>query len=173
MGWVYLDDKFTEHPKIVAAGGDAAWLFICGLAYTNRNGMDGVIPKLMVSRLSDRKNVKKLAENLLRVHLWHDMGDHYLIHDYDRWNEQSIQRTLKAKHAAQTRWNNRNGDAQASSEHMPEHDSSTCLAGVRAHAQTMLNICPPQAPSPISIPTPHLSSNGRAVDNFREEEKNA
>lgn len=36
MAWIYLDDHFPDHPKIVLAGGDGAWLFVCGLGYCKR-----------------------------------------------------------------------------------------------------------------------------------------
>ena len=82
MPWVRLDDGFTEHPKIVAAGGDAAWLHVCALAYSNRNLTDGTIPKGVLVRLSDRKEPQKLALRLCDNGLWIDEGDRWRIHDF-------------------------------------------------------------------------------------------
>ncbi|MCW2768361.1 MAG: hypothetical protein JWO11_4320, partial [Nocardioides sp.] len=84
---------FPEHRKVVAAGGDAAWLHVCALAYASRNLTDGLIPAGVVPRLSDRKQPKKLADKLESIGLWHAADhdcprcprpgpDEYVIHDY-------------------------------------------------------------------------------------------
>ncbi|MFG2001738.1 hypothetical protein ACGFNU_21560 [Spirillospora sp. NPDC048911] len=91
--YIKLNDALPEHRKIVAAGGDAGWLHVCGLAYASRNLSDGRIPIGMVPRLSDRKQPDKLAKKLCEVRLWHAVGhdcdrcpqpadDEYVIHDY-------------------------------------------------------------------------------------------
>lgn len=95
MGDTYIkvNDALPEHRKIVAAGGDAAWLHVCALAYSSRNLTDGRIPAGVVPRLSDRKQPAKLAKKLTEVRLWHAAGhdckrcpqpssDEYVIHDY-------------------------------------------------------------------------------------------
>jgi hypothetical protein len=95
MGDTYIkvNDALPEHRKIVAVGGDAAWLHICAIAYCSRNLTDGRIPMGVVPRLSDRKRPEKLAARLAEVRLWHTAGhdcdrcpqpgpDEYLIHDY-------------------------------------------------------------------------------------------
>lgn len=144
MGWVYLDDRFPEHPKVEAAGGDAAWLFICALAYTNRrNAFDGIIPKSVVARLSDRKNATGLARKLVEVRLWHDRGDHYEIHDWKVWNEQAMKRRVAAKKGAAARWANAdaersdmrshsegNAPADADAMHSPKPQTPPITAGV-------------------------------------------
>lgn len=91
--YIKMSDKLPEHRKIVAAGGDAAWLHVCALAYASRNRTDGFIPRNYVPRLSDRKQPLKLAAKLVAVDLWHEAGhdckkcpqpgpDDYVIHDY-------------------------------------------------------------------------------------------
>lgn len=91
--YIKMSDSLPEHRKIVAAGGDAAWLHVCALAYASRNLTDGFIPAPMVPRLSDRKQPMKLAARLVDVELWHAPGhpckrcpqpapDTYVIHDY-------------------------------------------------------------------------------------------
>jgi hypothetical protein len=71
MTWFKLEDGFPEHRKIAQAGGDAGWLFVCGLAHCARNLTDGLIPAGAVPRLSDRKQPMKLARILVDVGLWH------------------------------------------------------------------------------------------------------
>lgn len=83
MVWVRLEDTFPEHPKVDKAGGDAAWLHVCGIAYCNRNETDGFIATDRVSRLSDRKRPLNLAARLVEVGLWEiDPRGGWLIHDY-------------------------------------------------------------------------------------------
>jgi hypothetical protein len=36
MTWVKLDDSVNMHPKLRKAGGEAALLWVCGLAQCNR-----------------------------------------------------------------------------------------------------------------------------------------
>lgn len=83
MSWVKLDDTFPEHPKVVTAGGDAAWLHVCALAYCNRHPkLSGLVPREMLGRLSDRKNPNALAARLVTVGLWDDDPSGWRIHDY-------------------------------------------------------------------------------------------
>lgn len=112
MAWIYLDDQFPDHPKVVTAGGDAGWLFVCGLAYCRRQGTSGAIPKGLVSRLSDRRAPTKLAKLLVEVGLWEDHGDHFQVHDYDDWNRSHESRSEAGRKAARARWDKqRNADA--------------------------------------------------------------
>lgn len=91
--FIKVSEGMPEHPKIVSAGGDAAWLNICAIAYAARNQTDGLIAAGMVPRLSDRKHPAKLAGVLVEFRLWHEPGHDckrcpqplpgfYVIHDY-------------------------------------------------------------------------------------------
>lgn len=90
--YITLTDGMPDHPKVVAAGGDAAWLQVCAIAYCSRNRTDGHVPAQIVVRLSDRKQPKKLAAKLVDVGLWHAPGhdcercpqitEGYYVHDY-------------------------------------------------------------------------------------------
>ncbi len=91
--YIKMSDTLPEHRKIVAVGGDAAWLHVCALAYSSRNLTDGVIPDAVVPRLSDRRQPGRLAAKLTEVGLWHAAGHgckrcpqphpgEYVIHDY-------------------------------------------------------------------------------------------
>jgi hypothetical protein len=174
MSWVYLDDRFFSHPKVVRAGGDAGWLFLAGLAFCNGGATDGHIPKGVVARLTDRKSPKKLAQILCDVELWHDEGDDYIIHDYVDWNRTAIRKKEQATRAARARWDAPRTDAGA----MPEQCGSICSGNAGAmltptptplkskaehFAQTpdslALVICdPPAAATPLRV-TPATSSS--------------
>lgn len=143
MTWANVDDLFPEHPKVLAAGGDAAWLYICGLCFTNRNLTEGRIPKAVVPRISDRKGPMRLAKVLVDVGLWHDHGDHFAIHDWQKYNESAEEvkaRKEHARHAAKVRWSGGKkpppGNAQPMPGAMPgasdEHPSGTCSEPDRA-----------------------------------------
>jgi hypothetical protein len=91
--YIKMSDSLPEHRKIVTAGGDAAWLHICALAYCSRNLTDGFVPQNMVPRLSDRRQPERLVTKLIDVQLWHGPGheckrcpqpqpSEYVIHDY-------------------------------------------------------------------------------------------
>ncbi len=82
QGWSKLYDDLATHPRFVAVGGDAAWLYICGQCYSSGHLTDGRIPKAMLPRLSDRRHPDRLAARLVEVGLWEDAGDHYQQHDY-------------------------------------------------------------------------------------------
>lgn len=82
MAWVRLEDGFMEHPKVIKAGPAAAWLFICGLGYANRNLTDGFIPSAVVPRLADLKGCATLARRLVDVRLWERADGGYQVHDY-------------------------------------------------------------------------------------------
>ena len=149
MSYTYLDDGFPEHEKVSLAGGDAGWLYVCGLCYVNRRLSGGRIPKPTVPQLSDRKRPMALAAKLVEVGLWEDGGDHFVIHDYATFNASAERkraaRIEKAKKAAGARWHSES-DApsmpQASAEHAP------------SNAQASENGCSP-------MPT-HASGRARA-----------
>ena len=110
--YVRVHDGLPDHPKIIAAGGEAGWLYVCGLAYCSRQLTDGVIPKVYVPRLTDSSNSEALASALLRVGLWHGFGDEcescppadedsYVVHDYVVHQRSSSEvKELTAKRAA-------------------------------------------------------------------------
>jgi hypothetical protein len=98
MAWVKLDDQFPDHPKVVAAGPAAGWLYVCGLAYCSRYLTDGFIPKDQIRRLADVGSTQKHAEALVAVGLWERTEGGYLVHDYLEYNP-SKERVLATRDA--------------------------------------------------------------------------
>jgi hypothetical protein len=82
MPWVKLDDGFGEHPKVLAAGPLAGWLYVCGLCYANRQRTDGFLTEAVIYRLADVDRPQDLAEELVSAGLWHRVSGGYRIHDY-------------------------------------------------------------------------------------------
>lgn len=165
MGWVYLDDSFPEHSKMIAAGGDAVLLWIYGLAYCNRRLTEGRIPKAYVPQLTDRRKPLDLAAKLVKVGLWLDDRECYRVHDYDKWNHSATAKA-KAKRAADARWKDKpkpdaQAHAQASTEHVPE----AMLDGVLGDAS--------RAPGP-HLPKPPVvtsTSSSSSVEQASDEDE--
>lgn len=172
MTWANVDDLFPEHPKVLAAGGDAAWLYICGLCFTNRNLTEGRIPKAMVPRLSDRKNPLKLAQVLVDVGLWHDQRTHYAINDWANYNEDAATvkaRKEQARKAAQTRWAGKPkgppSDAQSNAD---RNAGSNAQSNAGANAELSDQQCPP-TPLPLVTSSSSNHSGGGMAAGEEEE----
>ena len=73
--WVRLDCTCTTHRKLMRAGAEAAWMWVCGLAYANRHTTDGDIPRDALTALYPTDEWtpakrRKLADKLVAVGLW-------------------------------------------------------------------------------------------------------
>jgi hypothetical protein len=135
--YVKVHDGLPDHPKIIEAGGEAGWLYICGLAYASRQLTDGVIPKRLVPRLTDGSKPEASASALLRVGLWHE-GVHdcsrcpqpgpeaYVIHDYlDHQRSASEVADLRAKRsAAGQRGGRRSGESRRAASKTEANDEA-------------------------------------------------
>jgi hypothetical protein len=101
MSWVKLDDKFTGHTKVLAAGPEAAWLHIEGLCYCAQQETDGVILNAALAKLTQYSKPKaaKLADRLVEVGLWERNGTGYAIHDYLEYNPSKASLEEKRKAA--------------------------------------------------------------------------
>lgn len=161
MSWVKLDDQFPSHPKMVEAGGDAAWLHVCALCYCGQHLTDGFIPKGIVGRLSDRKKPELLAARLVAVGSWIDHGDRYELHGYLEFNP-SRAHVLTEREAARERMKNKR---RGSPEHPPER-----AAEVREKFDDPVPSRPEVPTEPVrgaqSAPTPRRNGT-RIPDIFR------
>lgn len=167
MTWVKLDDTFPEHPKVVTAGGDAAWLHVCALAYCNRHPrLAGIVPREMLSRLSDRKNPTALAAKLVSVGLWDDDPNGWRIHDYHEFQPTAEKiEELRRKRAEAGRKGGQASKGASKSE-------ANCLPG--AYDASKANRNPdPTRPVTYSSTDTNLSQSvpdgGGSVDNRRDE----
>src|SRR3990167_1778913 len=107
MAWVKIDDRMTEHPKVLAAGPLAIAMQIAGLCYCNRNRTRGHIPFAAARTLldwsymdaerrvwtiavtcgmrGDDVTADLVAEILLDSGIWEPTEIGYQIHDYDKY----------------------------------------------------------------------------------------
>ena len=102
--WVKVDDQFPDHIKLARLGRYTplcGWLYVCGLAFCNRQLTDGRIPKLKIHSLTsfvglgietgcvpgmatvgEDVDITKVAHCLVAVGLWEEDEQDYIVHDY-------------------------------------------------------------------------------------------
>jgi hypothetical protein len=141
MSWVKLDDAFPDHRKFLRAGPLAGYLNLSAIAWSNRNGTDGLIPREQVARLitgldrytDNRRKVRvdALAAKLVEVGLWElrDDGD-YEIHDYldfqfslEEMRRRSAKKAAAGRKGAEAKWRshgNRHGKPMAGAMAEPQ-----------------------------------------------------
>ncbi len=124
MPWVKLDDRYDDHPKVVAVGHEAAWMSIRALLWCARNGTNGFVAQEAVNRIgadfSGRKR-RELSRRLVDHSVWHEPGHEcptcpaiesgFVIHAYLQYqpaaaskSELSDVRSAAGKKGAQARW---------------------------------------------------------------------
>jgi 5-methylcytosine-specific restriction endonuclease McrA len=96
--WVKVDDRFPEHPKVVAASkplgpygeGRVIALWSVGMCYCNRNETDGYVMKKTIGGWTtfDRRPLEVAAAMAApmpdgKSGLLEDHGDRYRFHDYE------------------------------------------------------------------------------------------
>lgn len=110
MTWVKLDENFSNHPKILAAGPLAGWLHVCGLCYCNKYLTDGFLPYAVIPTLAnfrglsietggiknmatfhDDADAEALADTLVRTGVWDEVDGGYNVHDYLEYNPSKAQ----------------------------------------------------------------------------------
>lgn len=145
MSWVKLDDNFPDHAKILAAGAAAGWLWVCGLAYCNRQKRrDGFIPAAKVRTLYPMPAAKKCAENLEKVGLWERIEGGYRVHDYHDY--QPTQEQVDALKAVRSRAGRLGGRSkrQANTKQTPSKHQAVEKLPREANAN----------PVPVPVPVP-------------------
>jgi hypothetical protein len=110
MPWVYLDDHFDEHPKVLDAyelDPQAITLFVAGLAYCRRSDSGGHIAATKVRALLGYRH--KAERALVIAGLWEGEleGGAIKVHDYEQWNRAGQSRSASARNAARVRWADR------------------------------------------------------------------
>ena len=96
MPWFRLDDSFHSHPKVIAAGNEAAGLYVrCG-TYAAQHLTDGFIPEhiaLLYGAAEIRSRgdaapdgTETLAETLVRTRLWRRARGGWRMPDFLTYN---------------------------------------------------------------------------------------
>lgn len=83
MNWVKIANSFPTNPKVMRAGPEAGYLFVCGLCYSNEHLLDGAIPRdLLAGVAPSLARPERHAKRLCDVGLWEPADDGWVIHDY-------------------------------------------------------------------------------------------
>lgn len=86
MGYIKIDDRLSQHPKMLRAmfvDSHAFGLYVAAACYSNLNRTDGFVPAPQLSALLPTvKRPKPAARALVDARLWHDVDGGYAIHDY-------------------------------------------------------------------------------------------
>lgn len=89
MAWARLDDRWHDHPKTVAAGLEAAGLWVMCLTWANSvrrtSPTPGVVPPAVLTRFAGGKG-RTLALKLHKAGLFDDLTDDgWPIHDFTEY----------------------------------------------------------------------------------------
>lgn len=149
MSWVRIDDQFADHPKVVTAGPEAAWLDVCGMCYCQRYLTDGFVPEGVLPRLVPwpEAKVKQLLERLLEVCLWEARPGGYYIHDFLKYNPSRAE--VEAKRNARQTAGKVGGKRAAQ-------------AKAQANAKQMLEQISSKVQPPTPTPTPIITQSANA-----------
>lgn len=82
MAWIKIDDQFRDHPKVLAAGPMASWLYVCGLCYIAREMTGGYIPTQALKELMDNLSDDVVWLRLIRAKLWSKVPGGFHIADW-------------------------------------------------------------------------------------------
>lgn len=106
--WTPLATDFWTSPKVIAAGRDAALLYLAGLTYCQHHITDGFIPTGAVPILAAQAfGVRpSVAAVLVREDLWLAADDGYEVVGWLDWNRSSEQVSVRReqKRKRQTDW---------------------------------------------------------------------
>ncbi len=103
MMWVRLDCNAPHHPKLLAQGLEAAWLWVASIAYANRQTTNGDIPRHALRALfpwdgCTRATLHRLAASLVAAGLWEEnSADSWQIHDYAVYQAEAMSDRVEAK----------------------------------------------------------------------------
>lgn len=103
MGWARFDDKYSDHPKIAAAGPWAELLDMRAIIFCAKHETDGHVCKAMLGRIAvGIPSARAKASKLVEVGRWSPdpRGDGWWIHDYLAYNPS---RARKDKDRAEAR----------------------------------------------------------------------
>jgi hypothetical protein len=83
MVWVRLEDDIADNPKLAAVDDHAFAVYVCGLAYCNRNLTDGLIPTGIGLTLRHcGGKAKQAIMALVTARLWEPVDGGWRVHDF-------------------------------------------------------------------------------------------
>jgi hypothetical protein len=180
MSWVYFDDAFPEHEKVIAAGDDGGWLWVCAIAFCNRRKTGRFIPDSMIPRLTGLPKPIAIADRLVKLRLLETADGGYRVHDYEGWQaaamraaaekkaatSKSTARSEAGKRGAASRW-------QSDGQGHGKPDGKPIASDGKPHGKTDGKSdgkedgkTPSRASAPGESPPPHLPPDKRNGADF-------
>lgn len=93
-----------EHPKVLQAGDDGGWLFVCAIMWSKEHDTDGLIPAYVIPRLTGLKRPNVAVKKLVSAGLLVEFSEGFRIHDYLDYQESSERRSAAGRKGAAARW---------------------------------------------------------------------
>jgi len=160
MMWVKLDCTLATHRKMLRAGAEASWLWVCGLAYANQHTTNGVIPREALTALypSDEwtpAKRRRLAEKLVEVGLWEAVSDQsWEIHGYAEHQGEAMSDAVEARREREREKKRAQRDREKTSGARPP-SPNVSLGDIEGTRGDMSPVMSPPVPgvSPPSVPT--------------------
>lgn len=134
MTWVRIDDAVATHPKHLAAGPVACWIWVAGLAWANQHASNGTIPAhalhaLYPSDWISKAELRRVATKLVEVGLWEKTADGWLIHDYADYQAEA----MKTARDERREWERKRKAAQRAAKKAPTATSDSEDLGALSH----------------------------------------
>ena len=138
MGWLRVDDAFTDHPKIAGLSDRAFRAHVEGLVYCARYLTDGQVPKA-------KGPTARVASELERAGLWSSTKRGWVIHDFLDYNPSRSETLAKrdaksmagAKGAA-ARWQRPRQSTLDAPEPLPQPQDQTPASAKRTRPRDEL-----------------------------------
>lgn len=138
MAYAQIDFEFWSNPKVLAAGKDAALLYIAGCGYCNQHLTDGFVSDSavgFVANMAQQRSYRKHVNALVENGLWLKVEDGYLVNDFLKHNKSKAEvdalREKKSK-AGQA-------SARAREQQGAGNKPSTRSTGVQTDVEQVLN----------------------------------
>lgn len=151
MAFARVETSILNHPKFVPLcsgeqGLAALGLWTLGLAYSMDQLSDGMVPKRWLRSRVHANRLQRSAEQLVKAGLWHDEGDHYLIHDYGQWNP-SADQIKTDREAARERMRKLRGSPSRSPEQKTTFGRTLQAVRDKTETETETENTPPRTSS--------------------------
>lgn len=195
--WVKIDDRFAEHPKLMAAGALAWGVWAEAMAYCNRNLTDGFIPVAVAEAFGGRWRTRVdgrvwqafvhcgdemvavdaefVAAALADAGLWHRVDGGYQIHDYADYQPTKAQVMVEReqRHAVASaggRAAKAKRDAKRSADGSATSTATSTVESTSASsAETVLGPCSKSAPV-TRVPIPKEAADAAGARTHTHED---
>ena len=151
MSWAKFDDRFPNHPKVLALSDSEFRLHVTAICYCCDQLTDGVLPECVPSSLPRAPRAGRLLNaiaSLERIGLWDRIDSGWEVHDFLDWNPSADR--VKAKKAARAAAGRVGGLAKA--KQLASKTPSNC----QNDRTGLLRTCSKQTSAPSPSPSPSL-----------------